>query len=320
MPYNYNYPMQPQTYVNSYGILAPVAPVIAPVTPNLGQYNIYIDQNKLAEQEAYQKQLLAQKEAELMAQNAAIIAANEQARKEQEYQTALKVQEQIAYQAQLTLAAEEKKRQEEIAAQIAAAAAVNVVANPVAAIDYVNKINTTISDLKQTTAADPNNYSAANAALTIANHIINFNEEIKAIAVSNPAPEVIAAAEIINVVVAKAAATANDSMKDIIIKDQIVADNAYLYLKEKAESNDATPEDVTNALLAEERLKEANNNLVEVQTVVNESKQLVVELKAEVESKAAENILIKKELKSKNKKSGWLDNIVNYIYSQIYKK
>ena len=258
------------TYVAPSGILtvAP-APVIAPVTPNLGQYNIYIDQAKLNEQ--------------------------------------------IAYQQQLTLAAEEKARIEQAAIESAARAAALSEENAIAALKYAQELQRAADALKAT-----DNETKMNAMSQILSQINRVADSAQVAAETNPTVENVAAATMVDIIAAEVLV---DVKKEEVVyyeKDMTLAENSYIYLKQVAEET-KLPEDVTKAVVAEENF----NKTVEVVVDVMKEKDVAVNLKneivAEAESKAAELKVAETGLEPKTKKLSWLDKIVEVIYNNLYK-
>lgn len=115
--------------------------------------------------------------------------------------------------------------------------------------------------------------------------------------------------------------TVADAAKIKVEENRIIqaqAENTAIDLKVKADASDATWKDRDIAKLAEDKLNEANNNLMEAQTVSSDTAQAAADTKAKVESDEAavawalthpEEILDKRNI---------FDKLIDFIYNKLY--
>jgi len=252
--YNPDVPMSAPLYVAPSGILTPVLPNVPATVPNLSQYGIYIDQVKLAEQQA----------------NAAKVA---------------------------------------------------IANSPVPVINNIVQIAASISDQKAVAVGDPNNVSAANAADVMKNHIINLAATLKEEAINNPdVPELQVQAKLAESIVADAVVVSNETAAIIQLKVQNDKENVVLTL-EKIAAEKPTPENNTNLAIAKGQYDEVLEVSADVSQALDESKAVASEITAKIESDIAAEKLEKPILTDSKpiKKLGFLDQIVNYIYNNLYK-
>ena len=163
------------------------------------------------------------------------------------------------------------------------------------------------------------------AASEIATQVARAAEAAKAAAAQSNDPEDKKAAEVANILSAQATAQAARVKAEELSKIQAETENTLLSLIDKAKKS-GTIQDKENVTAAQQRMTDANNNLMAAQELHSDAAQYasMIKSQADIDAATVAYALLnpvtvpQTEVVNKTVKAGFLDRIVNYIYKQIY--
>jgi len=161
------------------------------------------------------------------------------------------------------------------------------------------------------------------AASEIASQVARAADAAQAAAKASNDPDDIKAASVANILSAQATAAAAKVKESEVRVVQSETENTLLSLIDKAKVT-GTLEDKTAVTLAQQRLTDANNNLMTAQSLSADASQYadMIKKQADLDAATIANELLKaseviKPVEAAVKKS-FLDKIVDYIYNKIY--